>query len=54
MDLSKTFTHGFAIRANKTEGFKTTTTVGLPGRERVLSGRRSPVQSTLGRARPWS
>ena len=26
VDLSKTFTNGFAIQANKTEGFKTTTT----------------------------
>ncbi|MFD8647624.1 hypothetical protein ACFV1D_06815, partial [Streptomyces mirabilis] len=30
VDLSKTFTNDFAIQANKTEGFKTTTTPAGP------------------------
>ncbi|MCF3132747.1 hypothetical protein [Streptomyces olivochromogenes] len=30
VDLSRTFTNNFALRANKTEGFKTTTTPAGP------------------------
>ncbi len=59
MDLSKTFTNDFAIQANKTEGFKTTTTPAGPaqrlsladhGAAQVLATWAAPAVSTSTRA----